>query len=145
MEQKTRDNISPDEGPNVSRNFPNIEEVKKVSEGSMVGKSKLAEEKLKYLEGVAKQYQNLSKNLRHETEAKDVEINRLLQELKKTKIELALAHEKAAEDELRSRREEKIPEITVQVNSTNVTCFNIGSSKPTNTHEIRIDPSMFAD
>ncbi|TNV83699.1 hypothetical protein FGO68_gene14346 [Halteria grandinella] len=35
---------------------------------------------------------------------------------------------------------EKVPNVTLNVNTTNVTCFNIGCSQTTNNHELIIDP-----
>ena len=33
-----------------------------------------------------------------------------------------------------------MPEVNVTLQTTNVTCFNIGCAQVTNAHELRIDP-----
>lgn len=33
-----------------------------------------------------------------------------------------------------------VPNVTVNINTTNVSCFNIGCTQSTNTHELLIEP-----
>ena len=53
---------------------------------------------------------------------------------------LKTAH-RVQQDHFQARKD--AGEINVNLHTTNVTCFNIGNSQVTNSHEIKIDPKKF--
>ena len=87
-----------------------------------------------------RQSQENNQKLYRELRQKDIENERLVNELKSSKVHIALLEEQTAQREFalkneidglrtaRSQEKERQPEIRVDLHTTNVTCFNFGSA-----------------
>ena len=113
---------------------------------------KMLEDKIKHYEHMYSQVKIKFKKLEKAFNEKDKENERILNELKTTKIHLALIEETNLSKEFFAMQAEKIiqeklgqvlPEMAVNMHSTNVSCFNIGKTSTVNNHEIKINPMNF--
>ena len=119
-----------------------------------IGKAlKTMEDKAKFFENMFRQAQENVHGLSKELRLKDIENERLIMDLKQTKIHIALLEESFAQRELQLKNEiqmfkyqqqnetGQVQEITVNVHTSNYSCFNLGGTSVKNTHEIKIEPT----
>ncbi|CDW88929.1 UNKNOWN [Stylonychia lemnae] len=135
-----------------SSNSPDIHDKQQnVVYGKQLKHIKQLEERAKFFENIFRQAQENVHKLNGDLRKKDLENEKLILDLKQTKIHIALLEETSAQKEiilkseinnLRQQQKQKgiQPEITVKLNQTNVSCFNIGVSSIANNHEIKIEP-----
>eukprot|EP00347_Sterkiella_histriomuscorum_P021399 403334105 len=110
------------------------------------------EERAKFFEVMYRQAQENIAKLNDDLKKQDSETERLIMDLKQTKIHIALLEETSAQREFMMKNEidslrhnqmvasQSQPEIKIHVNTTNYSCFNVGGSSVNNTHEIKIEP-----